>query len=64
MSSLDRLGFTIGPSLVVAALLTLIPYFATAFFSTKLTASVQRLPLALRLLCPAAVCVPYVLLVS
>jgi hypothetical protein len=46
---------------VIAAVLTLIPLVAAAFFSSVLTARVQRLPLAPRLFCPSALCVPYVL---
>jgi membrane protease YdiL (CAAX protease family) len=64
MSSLGRLGFTISPAIVLAALLTLIPYVTAAFFSARLIAAVQRLPLGLRLLCPAAVCVPYLLVAT
>lgn len=57
----SRLGFAIGPAIVVAALLTLIPVVAAAFYSERLAACVQRLPLPLRLLCPALLCLPYVL---
>jgi membrane protease YdiL (CAAX protease family) len=54
-------GFTIGPAIWIAAVLTLIPLLAAAFFSRGLVASVGRLPLPARLLCPAALCVPYLL---
>lgn len=64
MSLLSGLGFTIGPALWAAAALTLIPLLATAFFSRTLTASVEWLPLPVRLLCPAVLCVPYVLVTS
>ncbi|MGA1981135.1 MAG: CPBP family intramembrane glutamic endopeptidase [Acidobacteriaceae bacterium] len=58
------LGFPIGPAIVVAALLTLIPLVTAAFASEKLAAWVQRLTLPARLLCPAVLCVPYVLVAS
>src|SRR5579859_3171094 len=58
------LGFAITPAAVIAAVLTLIPLAASAFFSPALTAWVQRMPLALRLVCPAALCVPYVLVAA
>jgi uncharacterized protein len=61
MSFSGELGFAIGPAMVVAAVLTLAPLVAAAFFSRALTASVQRLPLAFRLLCPVVLCLPYVL---
>jgi membrane protease YdiL (CAAX protease family) len=57
-------GFTIGPAIWIAAVLTLIPLLAAAFFSRGLVALVERLPLPARLLCPAALCVPYVLVAS
>jgi membrane protease YdiL (CAAX protease family) len=55
------LGVTIGPAIVIASVLTLAPLLAAAFYSSKLTASVQRLPLAVQVLCPALLCIPYVL---
>ncbi len=61
MSASGGLGFTIGPAIWIAAVLTLIPLLAAAFFSRGFAAKVERLPLALRLLCPAVLCVPYVL---
>jgi membrane protease YdiL (CAAX protease family) len=64
MYSSGGLGFSIGPAIVVAALLTLIPFVAAAFASEKLAAWVQRLTLPVRLLCPAVLCVPYVLVTS
>jgi len=54
------LGFTIGPALIVAALLTLTPLIAAAVFP-GVTAWAQRLPLPVRLLLPILLCVPYVL---
>jgi uncharacterized membrane protein YhiD involved in acid resistance len=50
MYSSGGLGFSIGPAIVVAALLTLIPFVAAAFASEKLAAWVQRLTLPVRLL--------------
>ena len=64
MASSGGLGFAIGPAMIVAAVLTLIPVVAAAFFSEGLAAWVQRLPLLLRLSCPAVLCVPYVLVTS
>lgn len=61
MISSDGLGFAIGPVIVVAAVLTLIPLVAAAFSSERLAGWVQRLPLPLRLLCPAVLSVPYLL---
>jgi len=58
------LGFTIGPALVLAAMLTLIPLVAAAFFGAPLIARVQRVPLALRIICPALLSVPYVLVAA
>jgi hypothetical protein len=57
-------GFTIGPAIWIAAVLTLIPLLAAAFFSRGFVASVERLPLPTRLLCPAVLCVPYLLVAS
>ena len=61
MVSSGGLGFTIGPALCIAAVLTLAPLVAAAFFSRSLAAWVDRMPLPLRLLSPAVLCVPYVL---
>ena len=62
MTSLSgALGFAIGPALWVAAGLTLLPLIAVGFFSQALVIRVGRLPSILQLLCPAALCVPYVL---
>ncbi len=64
MFSSGGLGFTIGPAIVIAAVLTLAPVAAAAFFSRELAAWVQRMPSLLRLLCPAILCVPYALVAS
>ena len=61
MVSSGGLGFTIGPALCIAAVLTLAPLVAAAFFSRSLAVWVDRMPLPLRLLSPAVLCVPYVL---
>ena len=49
------------PANVVAALLTLVPYLAVAFFPGALAARVRALPIWARFVCPAVLCVPYVL---
>ena len=64
MVSSGGLGFTVGPALCIAAVLTLAPLVAAAFFSRGLAARVDRMPLPLRLLSPAALCVPYVLVAT
>jgi uncharacterized protein len=48
------------PPIIVAAVLTLIPYFAVAFCPKVITAF-QKLPLASQILIPAILCIPYVL---
>lgn len=49
------------PANVVAALLTLVPYLAVAFFPAAAVARVRALPIWARLVCPAALSIPYVL---
>lgn len=49
------------PAIILAALLTLLPFLASAFFSRPLTTRTQSLPTAIRLLCPAILCIPYAL---
>lgn len=49
------------PLNVVAALLTLLPYLAAAFFSGILAARIRKLPALLRYLGPAALAIPYLL---
>ena len=44
---------------VIAAILTLIPFLAAAFFGKALQARTQTLPTAIRLLNPIVLCVPY-----
>jgi hypothetical protein len=52
------LGFPIHAAAVVAALLTLLPFLFAAFWPFSVEA-VQRLPIAARIVLPAALCVPY-----
>jgi hypothetical protein len=47
--------------LIAAAVMTLIPLIAAAFFSANLTAWAQRASLPMRLLAPVLLCIPYVL---
>ncbi|MGH9586020.1 MAG: CPBP family glutamic-type intramembrane protease [Acidobacteriaceae bacterium] len=48
------------PAIILAAILTLLPYFAAAFFP-QITAKPVRLPKPARLLLPALLCIPYAL---
>jgi membrane protease YdiL (CAAX protease family) len=64
MSLSGALGFAVGPALWIAAVLTLIPLLAAAFFSPVLMGWVERLPLPVRLACPAVLSVPYVLVAT
>ncbi len=64
MSLSGVLGFAVGPALWIAALLTLFPLLAAAFFSPVLTRWAERLPLPVRLACPIVLCVPYVLVAT
>jgi CAAX protease family protein len=49
------------PPIIVAALLTLVPYLTAAFFPERFTDSTQKLPTAARILLPAALSIPYLL---
>jgi uncharacterized protein len=49
------------PAIIVAALLTLLPFLGVAFFPKPLTTRFESLPTALRLLLPAILCLPYAL---
>jgi membrane protease YdiL (CAAX protease family) len=51
----------ITPANSIAALLTLIPLLAVAFFSEKMAARVRSVPVWAQMASPAALCVPYVL---
>ncbi|WP_263352656.1 CPBP family intramembrane glutamic endopeptidase [Acidicapsa acidisoli] len=46
-------------SIVIAALLTLAPYLAGAFFGRQLATVTEKLSVAARLVAPATLCVPY-----
>jgi membrane protease YdiL (CAAX protease family) len=49
------------PAITIAALITLIPYLAVAFFAENLAGATRKLPVRLRLIGSAVLCVPYVL---
>ena len=49
------------PANLAAALLTLIPYLAVAFFPSAAAARVRALPMWAQLASPAALCIPYLL---
>ena len=49
------------PANLIAALLTLVPFLAAAFFPRAVAARVRALPVWAQLVCPAALCVPYAL---
>jgi len=46
---------------VFAALVTLIPFLSAAFFGDTLRKKIQTLPIAIRLLLPSSLCLPYLL---
>ncbi len=49
------------PPNLIAGLLTLAPFLAAAFFPRAVAARVRELPVWAQLVCPAALCVPYLL---
>jgi membrane protease YdiL (CAAX protease family) len=49
------------PVNVIAALLTLVPYLVVAFFSQSAATRVRAWPALARFACPAALCIPYLL---
>jgi len=49
------------PTVWIAALLTLLPFLAAAFFADRLAGWARLLPLWVRLVRPAVLCVPYLL---
>ncbi|HVJ09568.1 MAG TPA: CPBP family intramembrane glutamic endopeptidase [Acidisarcina sp.] len=49
------------PSIFLAALYTLLPFLTAAFFPRRLAAAVDALPARVRLLSPALLCLPYLL---
>jgi membrane protease YdiL (CAAX protease family) len=54
----------ITPANLIAALLTLIPYLAVAFFPTSVSDRVRAWPIWMRHACPAALAIPYLLVAS
>ncbi len=56
-----ELEHLITPANVVAAVLALIPFLATAFFPERMAGWVGRLPAWLRYSCPALLSLPFVL---
>jgi uncharacterized protein len=52
------------PPLLIAAILTLLPLFAAAFYGERLAVRAQTLPLWLRLALPITLCVPYMLVTA
>jgi membrane protease YdiL (CAAX protease family) len=56
-----ELSLMVTPANVIAALLTLIPLFAAAFFPRAVGGSARRLPGWVQILIPAAIGVPYVI---
>jgi hypothetical protein len=52
------------PPIVIAAILTLLPLGAAAFYGERLAARAQTLPLWLRLALPATLCIPYMLVTA
>ena len=48
-------------AVVIAAVLTLAPFLAAAFFASQFSRLRQVLPAGLRVVCPSLLCVPYVL---
>src|SRR5271170_2840957 len=51
----------LSPAVWIAATLTLLPFLAAAFFGERLAKYSRALPVWVRILCPAVLCVPYVL---
>jgi len=51
----------VNPAIAIAALLTLAPFLAAAFFAHRLTGAVERLAAPVRVLGSAVLCVPYLL---
>jgi membrane protease YdiL (CAAX protease family) len=51
----------LSPAIIIAAILTLLPFLAAAFFAEELAALTEKLSVAARLLAPAVLCVPYLL---
>lgn len=51
----------LNPLTLLAAIFTLLPFLAAAFFARNLAALVGKFPLSVRLFGPAVLCVPYIL---
>lgn len=49
------------PPVVIAAVLTLAPFVAAAFFASQFSRLREVMPASLRVICPSLLCVPYVL---
>jgi hypothetical protein len=54
------LGVQINAPMVIAAVLTLLPFLVAAFWA-RIVPVAERLPLAVRIVLPAVLCVPYVM---
>jgi membrane protease YdiL (CAAX protease family) len=52
------------PANIIAALLTLIPFLASVFFPNAVQRYANQLPLTARILCPAMLCIPYILVAA
>src|ERR1700722_9364097 len=52
------------PANILAATLTLIPFLAAAFFGKSLASRIQTPPTIVRLLRPAILCIPYILVTA
>jgi membrane protease YdiL (CAAX protease family) len=53
--------YSYSPEIILAAILTLIPLLAAAFFLQRILTLTQSIPTPLRLLAPAILCIPYIL---
>jgi uncharacterized protein len=49
------------PLIVAAAVLALLPYLAAAFFPARAAGCAKALPVPAQILCPSALCIPYLL---
>ena len=62
LASLSRaFGVPLNWEVMLAAALTLLPLLLAGFFQTRLSRAVDRLPERMRVLAPAVLCVPYML---
>lgn len=60
LSSMLMLGFPLPTSVVVAAVLTLLPFLFAAFWPIRVQAA-ERLPIVVRIVRPAVLCLPYLI---